>query len=110
MLPARDVDGRELVAKFIAGVRSPSGPPTPYTLSNHWRHAVKSRKLPKVTFHALRHSHASALIAAGLDVVSVSRRLGHANPTITLSVYAHLFKNKDADAAAAMDAALESGG
>jgi len=86
------------------------GPPTPYTLSNHWRHAVKSRKLPKVTFHALRHSHASALIAAGLDVVSVSRRLGHANPTITLSVYAHVFKNKDADAAAAMDAVLQREG
>jgi integrase len=43
-------------------------------------------------------------------VVSVSRRLGHANPTITLSVYAHLFKNKDADAAAAMDAVLQSEG
>ena len=83
-------------------------PPTPFTISNCWRRAVKSRGLPKITFHALRHSHASALIAAGLDVVAVSRRLGHANPTITLSVYAHLFKNKDADAAAAMDAALES--
>ena len=85
-------------------------PPAPYIISNRWRSAVQSRKLPRVTFHALRHSHASVLIAAGLDVVSVSRRLGHANPTITLSVYAHLFTNKDADAAAAMDAALESGG
>ncbi|MCZ6848652.1 MAG: site-specific integrase [Alphaproteobacteria bacterium] len=84
--------------------------PAPYTISNRWRHAVKARKLPKVTFHALRHSHASALIAAGLDVVSVSRRLGHANPTITLSVYAHVFKNKNADAAAAMDAVLQREG
>ena len=82
--------------------------PAPYTISNRWRHAVKARKLPRVTFHALRHSHASALIAAGLDVVSVSRRLGHANPALTLSVYSHLFTDKDTDAAAAMDAALES--
>ena len=54
--------------------------PSPYSISDRWRNVVKNRKLPKVTFHALRHSHASALIAAGLDVVAVSRRLGHASP------------------------------
>jgi len=59
-----------------------------------------------VTFHALRHSHASALIAAGLDVVTVSRRLGHASPALTLSVYSHLFNNKDEAAALAIDDAL----
>ena len=57
-------------------------------------------------FHALRHSHASALIAAGLDVVSVSKRLGHATPTITLNVYSHLFDRADTRAAAAIDAVL----
>jgi integrase len=83
--------------------------PNPYGISDRWRDAVKNRKLPKVVFHALRHTHASALIAAGLDVVSVSKRLGHASPTITLSVYAHMFANKDDAAAAAMDAALGNG-
>ena len=78
----------------------------PDSLSDRWREAVKSRKLPKVTFHALRHSHASALIAAGLDVVTVSKRLGHASPALTLGVYSHLFKNNDDKAAAAIDAAL----
>ena len=80
--------------------------PSPYNITDRWRDAVKSRKLPKVTFHALRHSHASALIAAGLDVVAVSRRLGHASPALTLSVYGHLFAPSDDKAAAAMDAAL----
>lgn len=80
--------------------------PNPYSISDRWRDAVRNRKLPKVTFHALRHSHASALIAAGLDVVSVSRRLGHASPALTLGVYSHLFKNDDSGAAAAIDAAL----
>ncbi len=56
-----------------------------------------------MTFHSLRHSHASALIAAGLDVVAVSRRLGHASPALTLSVYAHLFTSKDSEAAEAID-------
>ena len=80
--------------------------PSPYSISDRWRNAVKNRKLPKVTFHALRHSHASALIAAGLDVVAVSRRLGHASPALTLSVYSHLFSTNDDKAAAAIDAAL----
>jgi len=55
--------------------------------------------LPKVVqrrrladrFAPLRHTFASLLIAKGLDVVFVSRQLGHASPTTTLGVYAHLF-------------------
>ena len=59
-----------------------------------------------MSFHALRHTHASALIAAGVDVVAISRRLGHANPTVTLRIYAHLFKKDDSAAVAAIEAAL----
>jgi integrase len=43
------------------------------------------------SFHDLRHTFASHLIAAGEDVVQVSRQLGHADPSITLRVYAHEF-------------------
>ena len=80
--------------------------PNPSIISGLWRRAVTNRKLPKVTFHALRHTHASVLIDAGLNVVAISRRLGHASPALTLNVYAHLFKNNDKDAAAAIDAAF----
>jgi len=83
--------------------------PSPYSIYDRWRDSVKNRKLPKVTFHALRHNHVSALITAGPDVVSVGRRLGHASPALTLSVYGHLFENNDAKAAAAIDAALAQG-
>ena len=65
--------------------------------------------IPAVTFHSLRHTHASALIVAGLDVVTISRRLGHANPTVTLNTYAHLFSKSDAVAADAIEAALGTG-
>ncbi|MGM0561046.1 MAG: site-specific integrase [Pseudomonadota bacterium] len=78
----------------------------PYSITDRWRDAVKHRGLPNVTFHSLRHTHASALIAAGLDVVSISRRLGHASPALTLSVYSHLFVNDDQNAADAIQAAL----
>ena len=78
--------------------------PSPENITDQWRRAVKALGLPKVTFHALRHCHASALIAAGLDVVSVSRRLGHSKVSITLDVYSHLFKDGDTAAADAIDA------
>jgi integrase len=78
----------------------------PDRLSSTWAKTVSTLKLPKVTFHALRHTHASQLIAAGLDVVTVSRRIGHSNPTVTLTVYAHLFGNTDERAAALVEDAL----
>ena len=53
----------------------------------------------------LRHTHASTLIASCLDVLTISRRLGHGSPAITLKVYGHLFKTDDR-AAQIMEAAL----
>ena len=85
----------------------PDGTPwPPDSLTTAWQKTIAALKVPKVTLHALRHTHASQLIAAGLDVVTVSRRVGHSNPTVTLGVYAHLFGNTDARAAAAVAAAL----
>jgi integrase len=49
---------------------------------------------PKLHMHDLRHCFASMLIREGADVVFVARQLGHANPAITLRVYAHLFDSK----------------
>jgi integrase len=62
--------------------------------------------MPHITLHSLRHSHASQLIASGLDILTISRRLGHGSPTITLGVYGHLFANTDERAAAIIEAAL----
>jgi integrase len=58
------------------------------------------------TLHALRHTHVSQLIAAGMDILTISRRLGHASAAITLRVYGHLFANTDARAAEIMEAAF----
>jgi integrase len=46
---------------------------------------------PAPTFHDLRHSHASALIAQGWDVAEVSARLGHASVGTTHRIYVHQF-------------------
>lgn len=42
---------------------------------------------PRLRFHDLRQTHASLLIAEGLNVVFVSRQLEHADPSYTLSTY-----------------------
>jgi integrase len=81
------------------------GPRSPHTLIHQWRKAMKRAGLI-VTLHSLRHTHASTLIASGLDVLTISRRLGHGSPAITLGVYGHLFKPDDR-AAAIMEAALK---
>jgi integrase len=47
---------------------------------------------PWPSFHELRHTHASAWIAQGGDVVELSSRLGHADPSITAGVYSHEFE------------------
>jgi integrase len=82
-------------------------PLSPDNLSRDWARAVGARKLPATTFHALRHLHVSVLIARGIDVLTISRRLGHSSPTVTLSVYGHLFTNTDAKAAEAIEAAMK---
>lgn len=82
-------------------------PISPNSFSVTWGTMISRAALPDVTFHACRHSHASALIAAGIDVVSVSRRLGHSSPVITLGTYAHLFQNTDTRAAEAIEKVLK---
>lgn len=78
----------------------------PDKLTWDWRRLTIAKKLPRVSLHTLRHSHASALIAAGTDPVTVSRRLGHGSPAVTMSVYAHLFDRGDEAAAEAIDRAI----
>lgn len=83
-------------------------PFAPDSISDDWRRHVRTLKLPKVSLHALRHTHASQLIASGMDVLTISRRLGHGTPSITLDVYSHLFKPTDRGAAAIFDQAFGS--
>jgi integrase len=82
-------------------------PLSPNAMSAAWADRAESIDMPQVTFRALRHTHASQLIDEGVDIVTISKRLGHAKPDITLRVYAHLFRRDDGKAAAAINAALK---
>jgi integrase len=74
-----------------------------------WQRAVAAIGMPGLKLHSLRHTHASMLIASGMDVLTISRRLGHGSPTITLQVYGHLIHGADDRAAQIMDAAFGQG-
>ena len=55
--------------------------------------------LPHARLHDLRHLHATTLLLSGVPVHVVAARLGHADPAITLRVYAHVIRTAEAAAA-----------
>ena len=60
----------------------------------------KSIKVPIISIHGLRHTHASLLLFAGVSIASVARRLGHSSMTTTQKTYLHIIhelENKDVD-------------
>ena len=88
----------------------------PERFSRRWETAVRQARmasgdaLPAIRLHDLRHTHATLLLAAGVPVKVVSERLGHANATITLGVYAHVMPGMQAEAAARFAALMAGDG
>jgi integrase len=71
----------------------------PYTPSNWFRKFRKEHNVPNIRFHEIRHTHATSLIDSGVDLQTVSRRMGHAKITTTTSIYSHKFRPTDEVAA-----------
>ena len=71
----------------------------PSAFTSAYRDLLRRRTLTGPNFHALRHSHASQLLKAGVDLKSVSARLGHAKSAFTLATYAHMLPGQDQEAA-----------
>ena len=63
------------------------------------RKLVNEASLPRTRLHDLRHLHATTLLLAGVPVHVVAARLGHADPAITLRVYAHVLREQAAGVA-----------
>ena len=55
--------------------------------------------LPHARLHDVRHLHATTLLLSGVPVHVVAARLGHADPAITLRVYAHMIRSAETAAA-----------
>jgi integrase len=60
-----------------------------------WMPFLAMLALPEVTPHSARHSYISTLQAAGIEVATVAKLAGHANPVTTLSVYSHAMRGGD---------------
>lgn len=70
------------------------------TVNGVLERACLKAKVPTITIHGLRHTHASLLLFAGVSIASVARRLGHASMTTTQKTYLHIIQeleNQDVD-------------
>lgn len=96
----RDAGPRGLrPAAFVWSLDSDGARPIrPDRLTARWRRLCRAAGV-RCRFHDLRHLSATQLIAAGVDVRTVAGRLGHANPSTTLGVYAHALQARDHHAA-----------
>ncbi|CAH1230743.1 Transposase from transposon Tn916 [Paenibacillus allorhizoplanae] len=63
----------------------------------------KPANAPTITFHDLRHTHASIMLKQGVHPKVISERLGHSTITITLDTYSHLLPNMQEEAAEALE-------
>lgn len=77
-------------------------PMHPGTPSKWFSQFIERKGLKKITFHQLRHTSATMLIHAGLNVRALSARLGHSNTSTTLNIYSHALKSADEVAAEKM--------
>ena len=106
MLRAHKVQQLEL--RFVLGLGKPDAPTLVFSTSDGGllrpRNVTKAwwRVVPHRKFHSLRHTHASMLISKGVDILTISRRLGHSKAAITLDVYGHLMQGADKAAADAI--------
>ncbi|HUF98449.1 MAG TPA: tyrosine-type recombinase/integrase, partial [Ilumatobacter sp.] len=81
-------------------VTEPDGSPVhPNTLSRRFKALCVAADLPAIRLHDVRHSYATAALAAGVPVKVLSARLGHADVGVTLKIYAHVMPGDDEAAA-----------
>jgi integrase len=83
-------------------------PIRPNSIGQAFARLVKETGLPRIRLHDLRHTHASHLLLAGVNVKVVSERLGHASVSFTLDTYAHVMPGQQAQAASAAAALLKA--
>ncbi|MGB0681475.1 MAG: site-specific integrase [Magnetovibrionaceae bacterium] len=100
------------------GVRQDQGTPVccrgdgsllnPEDLSRRFPEAVVRAGLPRVTFHQLRHSHATQLLLSGVHPKVAQERLGHSSIGITMDLYSHVIGGLQEEAANRVDSALQN--
>jgi integrase len=72
-------------------------PLNPSNLNAQLDRLLKKADLPDIRFHDMRHTYAALSIAAGVELFTLSRRLGHSSITITANTYGHLYASHTQD-------------
>ena len=78
------------------------------TLSRDFRKAIIDLRLPDMSFHDLRHLHASMLLEAGIPAKVVQERLGHSSITMTMNTYSHVTETMQEKAVEKLEEALKN--
>ena len=90
-------------------IKDDSTPMNPDSITDWTRKFVIRNRLPHFTPHSLRHTHATLLIAEGVSIPTVSRRLGHSSIATTSKIYVHAIQSADEIASEVFDDKLRLG-
>jgi integrase len=80
----------------------------PTSLTHEWTRVSAKTGLPRIRFHDLRHTHATALLANNVNPKIASERLGHSKVGITLDLYSHVLPGMQEDAVSRVDDAYRA--
>ena len=89
LLPLLETDGNYLFGGITCLGRD--------TINKYRLEGIKKSGVTPIRLHDFRHSHATWLINNGVNIVAVSRRLGHKDVATTLRIYTHLLDSTDND-------------
>ena len=78
----------------------------PDTISQWFPEFIRRHNLPHLTYHGLRHTHASILLAMGMDLNSVADQLGHSSIQMLIEDYTHNARKKSKEVATHLENAL----
>jgi integrase len=73
----------------------------PGNVLRHFKLICKKANLPEVDLHSLRHLYVSWMVDQDVDVKTIQNQVGHAEPSTTLGIYAHIFERQKEKAAKA---------
>jgi integrase len=88
-------------------MREDGRPLQPRSLTHAFVKFIRQHGLPQIRLHDLRHSHATAMLAAGVHPKIAQERLGHSSVSVTIDLYSHVLPGMQAEAVSRVDAVLQ---
>jgi integrase len=99
--------GVRLTGDHHVVARADGQPLQPRSLTHAFVKFIRRHGLPRIRLHDLRHSHATAMLQAGVHPKIAQERLGHSSVSVTIDLYSHVLPGMQAEAVSRVDAALQ---